>query len=69
MVKSLFYNLISCKIKIQAHICCPGQGVKRYPRAVGLGNQKLLRAPGPRTKHFEPFFVVKKTNNIEVYPE
>ena len=27
-------------------------------RGVRLVKQKALRAPGPRTKHFEPFFIV-----------
>ena len=37
---------------------CPGQDIKMH-RGVRLNNRKVLRAPGPRTKYFERFFIVQ----------
>ena len=42
----------------------PGQDVKRYPSGVRLDNQKVLCAPGPRTKYFERHFFRSINYNI-----
>ena len=48
--------MVSLKIKSSEYTCL-GQDIKRYP----FDNRKVPRAPGPRTKYFERFFIVQKT--------
>ena len=62
---SLIYKTISYftyRIKIHFHLFkkhyC-GQDIKRCSSGVQLDNIKVLRVPGPRTKYFEPNFVVQ----------